>query len=105
MRLPGSGIGHATKKVKFIDARANLKRVIDRVVDDMDVTPITRRDAPNAIAMSEEYYDSLMETVYLLRSPADVAHLRASKAKPRWLAEGVDNDTRTSRNTPEDSLT
>jgi hypothetical protein len=32
------------------------------------VTLITRRDAPNAVLMSQEHYDSLMETVHLLRS-------------------------------------
>jgi antitoxin YefM len=47
---------------------------------------------PNAIVMSQEHYDSLMETVYLLRSPANVAHLersikqlRAGKVKSRKL--------------------
>ncbi|OTP68389.1 YefM protein (antitoxin to YoeB) [Caballeronia sordidicola] len=52
--------------------------MIDNVVDDVDVTLITRRDAPNAIVMSQEHYDSLMETVYLLRSPANIAHLERS---------------------------
>ncbi|OTP73135.1 YefM protein (antitoxin to YoeB) [Caballeronia sordidicola] len=28
--------------------------------------------------MSQEHYDSLMETVYLLRSPANIAHLERS---------------------------
>jgi len=80
------------RTIPFTDARANLKQVIDNVVDDVDVTLITRRDAPNAIVMSQEHYDSLMETVYLLRSPANVAHLersltqlRAGKVKPRKL--------------------
>ncbi|MBB5390866.1 MULTISPECIES: type II toxin-antitoxin system Phd/YefM family antitoxin [unclassified Herbaspirillum] len=66
------------RTVHFTDARSNLKSVIDRVVEDADVTLITRRDAPNAVVMSQEYYDSLMETVHLLRSPANVAHLERS---------------------------
>ena len=80
------------RTIPFSDARANLKQVIDNVVDDVDVTLITRRDAPNAVVMSQEHYDSLMETVYLLRSPANVAHLersikqlRAGKVKSRKL--------------------
>lgn len=64
--------------VHFTDARSNLKTVIDRVVEDADVTLITRRDAPNAVVMSQDYFDSLMETVHLLRSPANVAHLERS---------------------------
>jgi antitoxin YefM len=82
------------RTIPFSDARANLKQVIDSVVDDVDVTLITRRDAPNAVLMSQEHYDSLMETVYLLRSPANAAHLersiaqlRAGKVKPRKLDE------------------
>jgi antitoxin YefM len=82
------------RTIPFTEARANLKQVIDNVVDDVDVTLITRRDAPNAIVMSQEHYDSLMETVYLLRSPANIAHLersikqlRSGKVKPRKLDE------------------
>lgn len=71
------------RTVHFTDARSNLKTIIDQVVDDADVTLITRRDAPNAVVMSQEYYDSLMETVYLLKSPANVAHLERSIAQLR----------------------
>ncbi|MCG1039693.1 Antitoxin Phd_YefM, type II toxin-antitoxin system [Burkholderia sp. b14] len=44
---------------------------------------ITRRDAPNAVIMSQDYDDSMMETVYLLRSPANVAYLERSIAQWR----------------------
>jgi len=71
------------RTVHFTDARSNLKTVIDQVVEDADVTLITRRDAPNAVVMSQDYFDSLMETVYLLRSPANVAHLERSIAQLR----------------------
>ena len=71
------------RTIPFTDARANLKFVIDQVINDVDVTLITRRDAPNAVVMSQEHYDSLMETVYLLRSPANVAHLERSIAQLR----------------------
>jgi len=71
------------RTVHFTEARSNLKSIIDQVVDDADVTLITRRDAPNAIVMSQDHYDSLMETVHLLRSPANVAHLERSIAQLR----------------------
>ncbi|MGI4984113.1 MAG: type II toxin-antitoxin system Phd/YefM family antitoxin [Janthinobacterium lividum] len=71
------------RTVHFTEARANLKTIIDQVVEDADVTLITRRDAPNAIVMSQDHYDSLMETVHLLRSPANVAHLERSIAQLR----------------------
>lgn len=71
------------RTVHFSDARSNLKAVIDQTVDDADVTLITRRDAANAVLMSQDYFDSLMETVHLLRSPANVAHLERSIAQYR----------------------
>ena len=69
--------------VNFSDARNNLKDAIDRVVQDADVTVITRRDAPNAVLMSLDHYNSLLEMVYLLSSPANAAHLARSLSQLR----------------------
>jgi antitoxin YefM len=78
--------------INFSEARNNLKDVIDHVVNDADVTVITRRDAPDAVVMSLDAYNSLLETVHLLSSPANAAHLarslsqlRAGEAKEREL--------------------
>lgn len=64
--------------VSFTEARNGLKRVLDNVVNDADTTVITRRDSEDAIVMSLDYYNSLMETVHLLRSPANAEHLNQS---------------------------
>lgn len=64
--------------VNFSEARNNLKSVIDQVIDDADYTVIARRDAPDAVVMSLETFNSLMETVHLLKSPANAAHLARS---------------------------
>ena len=64
--------------VSFTEARNNLKSVLDQVVNDADCTIITRRDAEDAVVMSLDYYNSLMETVHLLKSPANAAHLAKS---------------------------
>ena len=69
--------------INFSDARSNLRNVIDQVVEDADVTVISRRDAPDAVVMSFDHYSSLMETVHLLSSPANVAHLAKSIAQAR----------------------
>ena len=78
--------------INFSDARNSLRAVIDQVVEDADVTVISRRDAPDAVVMSFAHYSSLMETVHLLGSPANAAHLaeslaqaRSGKSKPRKL--------------------
>ncbi|WP_027185658.1 type II toxin-antitoxin system Phd/YefM family antitoxin [Desulfovibrio inopinatus] len=64
--------------VTFSDARNRLKNIIDQVNDDADYTVIARRNAPNAVVMSMDTFNSLMETVHLLRSPANAAHLATS---------------------------
>jgi len=46
-------------------------------------TVIVRTDAEDAVLMSKSYYDSLMETVYLLKSPANAQHLEEAIAEYR----------------------
>ena len=64
--------------VTFSEARNRLKAILDQVSSDADYTVITRRDADDAVVMSLEYFNSLLETVYLLNSPANAAHLERS---------------------------
>ena len=67
--------------ISFSEARKHLKSVLDTVNDDANATIVTRRDADDAVVMSLDYYNSLMETVYLLKSPANAAHLTESIAQ------------------------
>jgi antitoxin YefM len=64
--------------VNFSEARNGLKSVLDRTVADADFTVITRRDAPDAVLMSLDTFNSLMETVHLMKSPANANHLASS---------------------------
>jgi len=64
--------------VSFTEAREHLKAVLDRVEADADMTLISRRNAQGAVLMSLDTYNSLMETIHLLRSPANAAHLQRS---------------------------
>jgi len=80
--------------MNFTDARNKLKKVIDQVVADADFTVITRRDAPDAVVMSLDTFNSIMETAHLLRSPANAQHLarsisqyRKGKAKARKILD------------------
>ena len=66
------------KVINFSEARNRLKSVLDEVVKDADYTVISRRDAEDAVVMSLEQFNGLMETVHLLRSPANAAHLSKS---------------------------
>lgn len=80
--------------VNFSEARGNLKEVLDRVVDDADVTIITRRDAADVVVMSLDTWNSWRETEYLMASPANarrllesIAELDAGKGVVRELIE------------------
>jgi antitoxin YefM len=64
--------------INFSDARNRLKSVLDQVVNDADYTVISRRDADDAVVMSLDQFNGLMETVHLLKSPANAAHLAKS---------------------------
>lgn len=81
--------------LNFSEARNSLKTVIDQVIEDADYTVIVRRDAPDAVVMSLDTFNSLMETVHLLKSPANAAHLarsiaqlRAGQVQERDLVDG-----------------
>ncbi len=82
------------RTISFSEARNHLKQVIDQAVDDADITVITRRDAPDAVVMSLDTFTSWQETVHLLKTPANAAHLansikqlRAGKTKPNDLID------------------
>ena len=69
------------RTVNFSEARSNLKDVLDRVVDDADVTIITRRDAGDVVVMSLDTWNSWRETEYLMSSPANARRLLQSIAQ------------------------
>jgi antitoxin YefM len=69
------------KIVTYSEARSSLKTVLDRVHDDADVTVISRRDGADAVVMSLDHYESIMETMHLLSTPANAAHLATSIAQ------------------------
>ena len=81
------------KVVSYSHARNSLKSILDGVVQDADVTIISRRDAEgDAVVMSLDSYNSIMETLYLTSNPANAAALaraiaqdKAGQAQPHQL--------------------
>jgi antitoxin YefM len=69
------------KVVSFSEATNNLSMVIDRTIEDIDYTIITRSEAPDAVVMSLDFFNSLLETIHLLKLPANAAHLERSIAQ------------------------
>jgi len=60
--------------VSDTEARNGLKSLLNSVVENADYTIIVRHDSENTVVMSQDYFNSLMETVHLLKSPANVMH-------------------------------
>jgi antitoxin YefM len=64
--------------VSYSELRNNLASYMDQVCDDRAPLVVTRQNARSVIMMSEEDYEGLMETVHLLKSPANAARLLRS---------------------------
>jgi antitoxin YefM len=73
------------------EARLRLFSLIEEVNNDHIVKRISSK-AGDAVLMSAQDYDSWQETVYLLRSPANAAHLMAAVARDREGAPTVVKD-------------
>ena len=81
--------------ISFSEVRNNFKTVLDKVINDADYTIISRRDADDAVVMSLDYFNSLMETVHLLKSPTNAVHLEKSikqYRKSKKVERGLVND-------------
>lgn len=59
----------------YTAARENLASTIDRVCIDRDPVIITRKRDQSVVMLSLEDYESLQETAYLLRTPANATRL------------------------------
>jgi antitoxin YefM len=66
--------------VFFSKARAEFAGLLDKVNDDAAPIEIVRRDKPSAILMSKDEYEGMVETLYLLSTPANAARLREGMA-------------------------
>nr|WP_263314242.1 type II toxin-antitoxin system Phd/YefM family antitoxin [Mammaliicoccus sp. Marseille-Q6498] len=63
----------------FSNAKSNLRTLIDQVNNDSEHIVITTKKH-NAVLISEGDYNSMMETLYLLQSPANAERLANSIA-------------------------
>jgi antitoxin YefM len=76
------------------DARNDFFKLLDLVVKNHQVYIINRRDSENVALIAESDLVSLVETVYLLRSPANARRLfdaieesKTGKIQPQSIAE------------------
>jgi len=64
--------------VSYSQLRNNLASYMDEVCDNRAPLFVTRQNARSVVLISEEDYEGLMETVHLLKSPANAARLLRS---------------------------
>jgi antitoxin YefM len=64
--------------VSYTDLRANLAKYMDEVCDGRAALHVTRQNARSVVMISEEEYEGMLETLHLLRSPANAARLLRS---------------------------
>lgn len=78
----------------YSQARANLANILDQVHDQSQIMVIKRRNHKNIALIAEDELSSLLESVYLLRSPTNAERLfqamewaANSQAEPQTLTE------------------
>jgi antitoxin YefM len=64
--------------VSYSELRSNLAAYMEAVCDDRAPLVVTRQNARSVVLLSEAEYEGLIETVHLLKSPANAARLLRS---------------------------
>lgn len=72
-------------QVTYTQAQANFDEQCEQVISDRDAIVITRKDGENVALIAADELASLLETVYLLRSPKNADRLLSAleQAKAR----------------------
>jgi antitoxin YefM len=83
-----------SKETTYSQARMNLASILDQVCEESQIIVIKRRNQKNVALIAEDELSSLLECVYLLRSPENAKRLFRSlawteteDATPQTLAE------------------
>jgi antitoxin YefM len=71
------------EQVSYSDFRQNLKQYCDAVCSDHEPLRVSRRHHGDIVVIPQEDYASLLETAYLLQSPANAARLMQALEEPR----------------------
>ena len=66
------------RTMTYSETRAHFAEVLNRVADDREEVVVTRSGHEDVVIVSREDYESLRETAYLLRNPANARRLLAA---------------------------
>ena len=67
--------------VTLKDAKRNLLRLVEQVLADAEARIVVTEKGEQVVVMPLDEFNSWKETLYLLASPANAAHLRRSIAE------------------------
>lgn len=93
-------------EISYSEARNNLASLLDRVTDNREVVVINRRGHEKVAVISADELNSVLESLYLLRSPKNARRLmsaikraEAGTTKSTSIDElrkefGIENDKR-----------
>lgn len=79
------------RTMSYSDSRARYAEMLDTVTDDREEVIITRAGHEPVVVVSLDDYESLKETAYLLKSPANARRLLAS-IEQLENGEGIQRD-------------
>ncbi|WP_418904171.1 type II toxin-antitoxin system Phd/YefM family antitoxin [Moorena producens] len=83
-----------SRETTYSQANANLASILDQVYDEREIIVIKRDNQKNVALIAEDELSSILETIYLLRSPENAKHLfralewaESDEATPQRLEE------------------
>jgi len=86
------------KTMSYTESRARYAEVLDSVVDDREEVVITRAGHEPVVIVSLADFESLRETAYLMRSPANarrlldaMERLESGDGEPHDLVDAADH--------------
>lgn len=77
-----------TVQITYTQARATLASLLEKVINNRDIAIIQRRGKEDVARIPADELESLMETAYLLRSPANTERLLSALGRA-MKEEGV----------------
>lgn len=67
--------------ISYSEFRQHLAKYMDEVCDSRAPLHVTRQNARTVVVVSEDEYEGMLETMHLLRSPANAERLLRSMAE------------------------
>lgn len=67
-----------TKQTNYTNLRQNLASILDEIIEDRGVIIVSRAGKEDVAMLSAEELSSMMETLHLLKSPANARKLLAA---------------------------